>query len=126
MPEIKANFMEWLDGETARRGRQDAVAALLQEMRVESQLAELRRKRGITQAELAKRMGVKQPLIARLEAGRAKNLTLTTIMKAAMVLGADVELRIKPRRVRAPGGRGRTWKLKRSEKRLSRRTQDVK
>jgi hypothetical protein len=41
-------------------------------------------------------MGIKQPLIARLGRGSTKSLTLKTIMKAAVVLDADVELRIAP------------------------------
>jgi hypothetical protein len=35
MAEEKTDFMEWLDQEVPRRGREDAVAALLREMRVE-------------------------------------------------------------------------------------------
>jgi len=35
----KQEFMEWLDGEIARRGREQEVAALIDEMLVEEQLA---------------------------------------------------------------------------------------
>jgi hypothetical protein len=55
MASEKADFIEWLDEETAKRGRREAVAALLEQMRVEEQLAHLRRRRGLTQAELAKK-----------------------------------------------------------------------
>ena len=97
MAKGKENFIEWLDGEVERRGREKEVAALLNEMLVEEQLADLRRKRRISQAKLAKMMGVKQPLIARIESGRVKNLTLATIARTAATLGATVEFRIKPR-----------------------------
>ncbi len=126
MPEIKTNFMEWLDGETARRGRQDAVAALLQELRIETQLADLRRKRGMTQAELARKMGVKQPLVARLEGGQSRNLTLTTIMKAALILDADVELRIRPRRISAQERRRQIPATRGTKMPPSRNSQDAK
>jgi transcriptional regulator with XRE-family HTH domain len=88
--------MEWLDREISRRDREKDVAALVDEMMVEEQLADLRRKRGISQAKLAELMGVKQPLIARIESGRVKNLTLATIARTAATLGARVELRIAP------------------------------
>jgi transcriptional regulator with XRE-family HTH domain len=103
MNDQKIDFMNWLNDEVSRRGREEAVAALLQEMRIEEQLADLRRRRGMTQAQLAEKMGVKQPLVARLEVGGSKNLTLKTIMKAAVVLGADVEFRIRPRKTTAMG-----------------------
>ena len=124
MAEEKTDFMQWLDQEVARRGRVDAVAALLHEMRVEEQLADLRRRRGLTQAQLAERMGVKQPLIARLESGGSRNVTLKTIMKAALILGAEVELRITPRSKTTTGERKRTATAARSNKRSSRRRAD--
>lgn len=92
----RPNLMKWLDREIARRGREKEVAALLNEMMVEEQLAELRRARGVSQAQLAAMMGVKQPLVARIETGRVKNLTLRTIARTAAALGARVEFRIKP------------------------------
>ncbi len=92
----ETNFMGWLDREVSRRGREKEVAAQLSEMMVEEQLADLRRKRGLSQAKLAELMKVKQPLVARIEAGRIKNLTLGTIVRSATALGARVEVRIKP------------------------------
>ncbi len=98
MAKGRENFMGWLETEIERRGRKKEVAALLNEMMVEQQLADLRRKRRISQAKLAKLMGVKQPLIARIESGRVKNLTLATIARTAATLGATVEFKIKPAR----------------------------
>ncbi|WP_354046886.1 helix-turn-helix transcriptional regulator [Bradyrhizobium sp. LB12.1] len=46
---------------------------------------------GISQEELAGRMGVEQYYISGLEAGR-RNATLVTLWKAAIALGVDAEV----------------------------------
>jgi transcriptional regulator with XRE-family HTH domain len=100
----KSDFMGWLDREMARRGIDHReIAALVDQMKIEDQLVALRHKRGISQARLAKLMGVKQPLVARLEAGGGKNLTLITIARASAALGCRIQLkfRLLPTRKRA-------------------------
>jgi ribosome-binding protein aMBF1 (putative translation factor) len=92
----KPQVMKWLDNEIVRRGRNSEVVELLDEMRIEQQLADLRRKRGISQAKLAEMMGVNQPLIARMESGGVKNLTLATVARTAATLGARVEFHLVP------------------------------
>jgi transcriptional regulator with XRE-family HTH domain len=95
----KSDFMGWLDRETARRGIDEKeIAALVEQMMVEDQLTELRLKRGISQAALADLMGVKQPLVARIESGGVKNLTLATIARTAAALGGRIQLTIRPMR----------------------------
>jgi transcriptional regulator with XRE-family HTH domain len=93
----KSDFMDWLDRETVRRGIDEKeIAALVDQMMVEDQLTELRLKRGISQAALADLMGVKQPLVARIESGGVKNLTLATIARTAAALGGRIQLKIRP------------------------------
>ena len=92
--------MEWLDeeleGDPAFQKRVDAA---LNEMRIEQDLISLRKERRISQSELAKRIGVSQPMIARLEAGRVRNLTLRTIARYAAALGGQVRIEIaKPQK----------------------------
>jgi DNA-binding XRE family transcriptional regulator len=94
----KDQFMEWLREEVKRRGGEKEVATLLDEMMLEDQLAALRKKRGISQAKLAKLVGVSQPVIARIESGGVRNLTIGTIIRTASALGGSVEIRIKPNR----------------------------
>lgn len=50
-----------------------------------SQLIELRNKRGLTQAQLAKKIGTKQSAIARIEAGNA-NVTIAFLEKLTQAL----------------------------------------
>ena len=90
--------MEWLDEETKRRGLESEVEVLFNEMMLEQKLAQLRRKRGISQAKLAKLVGVSQPVIARIESGGVRNLTVGTIARTAAALGGRVEILIKPNR----------------------------
>ena len=93
----KSDFMDWLNRETARRGIDEKeIAALVDQMMVEDQLTALRLKRGISQAALAELMGVKQPLVARIESGGVKNLTLATIARTAAALGGRIQLTIRP------------------------------
>lgn len=86
------------------------VEAELAAMRVEDALVKLRTDRGLSQRELATLVRMKQPAIARLEAGRAKNLELRTLVRLASALDARVKVSIQPRRKgprghRASGGR---------------------
>ena len=53
-----------------------------------------RQRAKLSQRELAERMGVKQPVVGRLEGGR-HDPRLDTIVRAAGALGCDVEIKFK-------------------------------
>src|SRR5271168_2208213 len=91
----KPEIMDWVHAETRRRGLENEVAIRFNELMLEQQLAQLRRKRGISQAKLAKLVGVSQPVIARIESGGVRNLRVRTIARTAVALGGSVEIRIK-------------------------------
>jgi DNA-binding XRE family transcriptional regulator len=97
----KSAFMKWVDGKI----RSDAelnkmVDESLAEMRIEQELAALRERRGMTQRELAARMGVSQPAIAKLESGRVRNLELRTLCRWATALGGQLKIDITGERRR--------------------------
>jgi ribosome-binding protein aMBF1 (putative translation factor) len=73
------------DADARRRGYREANDAfdLGATVRVE------RERRGLIQAELAERMGIAQPTIARLEAGGV-NPSLDTLHRAALALGLEL------------------------------------
>jgi DNA-binding Xre family transcriptional regulator len=103
MKHQKSEFMQWLDSQLEQDPEfRKRVDVALNEMRIEQDLAALRVARGISQAELAKRIGVSQPAIARLESGRVKNLTIKTLARYAAALGGQVRIEIvkdpRPRR----------------------------
>ncbi len=87
----------------------ETLAKAEQEVAIAVALAKLRERRGLTQTELAKRTGIKQPQIARLESG-AHFPTVTTLQKLLGVLGGKLELTadacyLIPTRVKAAGAR---------------------
>lgn len=53
-----------------------AVDAELQAMRIEKELVALRKASGLSQRQLAAKLGVKQPVIAKLETGKTRNIGL--------------------------------------------------
>ena len=76
----------------ARRGPafRAEVEAAHTEMMLEHELAVLRDKEGITQAELARRLGVSQPVVARFESGKKnRRVEVATIVRHAAALGYE-------------------------------------
>ncbi len=66
------------------------------------ELLRARQRAGLTQAEVAQRMGTQTPAVARLEAGGGKarhSPSLATLRKYAKAVGCDLEIRLRPRRV---------------------------
>lgn len=59
-----------------------------------SQIIGARNKKGLTQEQLAKKMGTKQSAIARLESGNA-NLTIDFLDKVASVLGVKLTVQLQ-------------------------------
>ena len=70
------------------------IEAGVQRLKVITQIVELREKLGLTQGELAERIGVSQPFIARLENDEASNLSLETLVKIVEALNGEIEIRI--------------------------------
>jgi DNA-binding XRE family transcriptional regulator len=70
-----------------RRARNDrAVKAQLREML----LSELRRVAGITQVNLAKSIGIKQPTLSQLES--QDDMQISTLRRIVKALGGDLEI----------------------------------
>jgi ribosome-binding protein aMBF1 (putative translation factor) len=61
-------------------------------VRLAIMIAKIRERLGITQGELAKRMGTKQQVVSRLERGDDINPRLDTLEKAARAMGKHLEL----------------------------------
>lgn len=76
-----------------RREVEEELAQIL----IEHKVADLRKRRGLTQAALARRSGVSQPMIAQIESGKLNNLTLKTLARTARALDANLKIDLVPR-----------------------------
>jgi transcriptional regulator with XRE-family HTH domain len=93
--------MQWIDHELARDPKlAEQVDAELARLRLEQDLVALREARGMSQRALARKIGVSQPVIARIESGRARNLEVRTLIKIAAALDSEVQITIRRRRTR--------------------------
>jgi transcriptional regulator with XRE-family HTH domain len=86
-----------------------AYDAQAEEFALLDELLKARRQSGLTQAEVAARMGTKTPAVARLEAGggsRRHSPSVATLRKYAQAVGCRLEIRLRPR-TRAKNGADR-------------------
>ena len=70
----------------------------IESLRVGIQIAKLRQKKNLSQAQLAARAGMSAPNISRIENSPAQNITLETLVKIARALGRGVEVTFPGRR----------------------------
>lgn len=64
----------------------------LQRLKIGHQILTIRERLGITQKELARRIGTSQGAITRLESGNYAGYSLKTLEKIALATGAELEL----------------------------------
>ena len=69
----------------------DKVNAMLAHMKLVEELYKARHEAGLTQQEVAERMGAKQAYVAAMEKGR-KNITFSTLTKYAAACGKKVSI----------------------------------
>lgn len=113
MTKKKEPFMDWVAGQlSASPQLQQQVEETLSAMRLEQDLIALRESQGVSQAQLAKALGVSQPAIAKLESGKAKNIELRTLVRAVSALGGTVNIQI----TKSAKGKSRSVKRKGSSR----------
>jgi DNA-binding XRE family transcriptional regulator len=74
--------------------KQERILARARYAKMAMHLRELRKKKKLSQAALAKKMKVKREYISRLESGQ-QNITLNTLYKIGAVVGKEVEVVFK-------------------------------
>jgi transcriptional regulator with XRE-family HTH domain len=76
-----------------------AYEALEEEFVLAAAVMEARNRAGLTQQELARRMGTTQPAVARLESGRSRP-SMRTLERLAAATGSRLLIRFEPRAAR--------------------------
>jgi len=87
-----------------RPGVRKEYNALVEEFALLDEFLRARQKAGMTQAEVAERMGTKASAVARLEAaGGAKrhSPSLATLRKYASAVGCRLEIKLRPKKRQA-------------------------
>lgn len=73
-----------------------AFEALEEEFALASAMIDVRSRAGLTQQQLARKMGTTQPVVARLESGRARP-SMRTLERLAKATGSRLLIRFEPR-----------------------------
>jgi DNA-binding XRE family transcriptional regulator len=87
----------FLKDETFRKKYEEGLSKL----RIVHRIIDLRHKRRWTQVQLANRLGVSQPFIAKIEAGDFYNFSLETLVKLAVALDSELEIYFHPKHSKA-------------------------
>lgn len=88
---MNVRFEDW----EAEQMQSPEFRAAAEELEPAYQVARLRILRGLTQEQLAKLVGTRQPSIARLESGKVEP-RLSFLRRVVEMLGARLEVRIVP------------------------------
>lgn len=91
------DFGVWLKGQFKNPVFKAEYDRLQPEFAVISAMIDARRKKGITQKVLAKKIGTKQSVISRLESGRA-NPSVAFLKRLASALDSHLEIKFTPLR----------------------------
>jgi ribosome-binding protein aMBF1 (putative translation factor) len=80
-----------------------AYEALEEEFVLASAVMDVRNRAGLTQVELARKMGTTQPVVARLESGRTRP-SMRTLERLAKATGSRLLIRFEPRDAKRTAG----------------------
>ena len=78
-----------------RAGSHNTVTALEEELPLAREIIELRKRKNLTQKQLAKKIGSSHPAIARLESGSYKNFSFSFLRRLVDALGAIPEIHLR-------------------------------
>ncbi len=93
-----ASYQAWREGLRANPAYQIIYAEEAAKSALWLQLVEARQQAGLTQQELAQRLGVSQAQVARMEKRGYDAYTLTSLRRYVAALGADFSLAVQIRR----------------------------
>jgi len=88
---VYLSFKRYLAQEMQNKAFKEAYEKESQKLRIAYQILLLRKKKKMSQAVLAKKIGTKQSNIARMEAGE-QNFSINTLQKIAQALNQDLKV----------------------------------
>lgn len=83
---------DWEKKVLAADGAEDRVASIEDELRLAAGLTALREEAGLTQRELAGRIGVSQPRVAAIE--QSQNITIDVLDDYVLAIGGALEIAV--------------------------------
>lgn len=89
------DFNSLLNKELKNKEFKKEYDSLSNEFTLAREIIELRKKKNLTQKDLAEKIGTSQPAIARIESGNYKNLSLSLINRLAEALDAKPIIHLK-------------------------------
>lgn len=92
MARISEMHRKWMEEPKYRK----AYHALEEEYAIAKAVIAARKRAGLTQAELARRMGTTQPAVTRMESGRVQP-SLRTLQRLAKATGSRLMIKFEPR-----------------------------
>ena len=99
MARITDLHKKWMKGPKYRK----AYEALEEEFVLASAVIDARNRAGLTQQELARKMGTTQPVVARLESGRTRP-SMRTLERLAEATGSRLLISFEPGEGKRPQG----------------------
>jgi transcriptional regulator with XRE-family HTH domain len=87
------SMKDWEKKVLAEPGAADRVATIEDEFRLAAGLTALREGAGLSQRELAQRLGVTQPRVAAIE--RSRNVTIEVLEQYVAAVGGELELTVR-------------------------------
>jgi ribosome-binding protein aMBF1 (putative translation factor) len=99
MARISEMHKKWMEEAEYRR----AYDALEEEFALAKAVIGARNRAGLTQTELARKMGTTQPAVARLEGGRTRP-SMRTLERLAKATGSRLLIHFEPRRTKRVTG----------------------
>lgn len=86
------SLKEWEKKVLEAPGAEERVAEIEDELRLAAGLTALREQAGLSQRELADRLGVKQPRVAAIE--KARNVTIDVLERYVAALGGKLQVTV--------------------------------
>ena len=86
------SLKEWEKKVLEAPGAAERVAEIEEELRLAAGLTALREQAGLSQRELAERLGVKQPRVAAIE--KARNVTIDVLERYVDALGGQLQVTV--------------------------------